>query len=70
VEKLLRRGIDETGLRDVLLVGGVAANRYLRQRLTERLGHRAVKARVYFAEPRFSADNALGTALIGLKKMG
>lgn len=70
MEKLLRRGIDETGLKEVLLVGGVAANRYLRQRLKERLGHRAVGASLFFAEPCFSMDNAVGTALIGLQKMG
>lgn len=66
MEKLLRRGIETTGIRDVLIVGGVAANTYLRERLKERLGHRAVGARLYFAEPRFSSDNAVGTALIGI----
>lgn len=68
VEKLLRQGIETTGIRDILLVGGVAANQYLRRRLKERLGRRSVGARLYFAEPRFSTDNALGTALMGLQK--
>ncbi len=70
MEKMLRRGIEQTSIRDILLVGGVAANQYLRCRLQERLGHRAVGARLYFAEPGLSTDNAVGTAYIGLTKMG
>jgi len=70
MEKLLRGAAGTTGIRDILLVGGVAANQYLRQHLRERLGHRAVGVRLFFAEPRFSTDNAVGTALIGGQKRG
>ena len=64
MEKVLRRAIQETGLKEVLFVGGVAANQYLRQRLRYRLEHPAVKAQLYFAEPRYSSDNAVGVALL------
>lgn len=68
VEKIVRKAVEEYGLRHVLIVGGVASNRYLRQHLTKKLEHRAVGAKLYFAQPRFSTDNAVGTALLGLKQ--
>lgn len=53
--------------RKVLLVGGVAANGLIRERLRLRLEHPAVGARLYFADPRYSGDNAFGVARIGLE---
>lgn len=64
LEKWLRMAVDEIGLKEILIVGGVAANQILRQRLRERLEHPAVGARLSFAQPRFSTDNAVGTALL------
>ncbi|MDH7479828.1 MAG: O-sialoglycoprotein endopeptidase, partial [Syntrophomonadaceae bacterium] len=68
MEKVIRRALEERGVREVLLVGGVAANRYLRQRLKQRLEHRAVGARLYFASPELSTDNAVGVAMLGWKR--
>jgi N6-L-threonylcarbamoyladenine synthase len=65
LERVLRRAIEETGIKEVLVVGGVAANRYLRQRLCHRLEHRAVGGRLHFAAPEHSSDNAIGVALLG-----
>ncbi|WP_028987013.1 O-sialoglycoprotein endopeptidase [Thermicanus aegyptius] len=62
LEKVLRQAVEETGLREILIVGGVAANRIIRERLKKRLEHRAVGARLYFADPRFAGDNAYGIA--------
>lgn len=67
LEKVLRRAVMDTDLKDILIVGGVAANSYLRQRIIYRLQHPAVGAKLYFAQPLFSTDNALGVAQIGLK---
>ncbi|ABZ82906.1 o-sialoglycoprotein endopeptidase, putative [Heliomicrobium modesticaldum Ice1] len=67
LEKILRRAIAETGCRDVLIVGGVAANGFLRRRLRERLEHRAVGGRLAFATTALSGDNAAGVALLGAK---
>jgi len=64
LEKWLRSAVEETGLREILIVGGVASNRILRNRLVERLEHAAVGARLSFAQPQFSSDNAVGTALL------
>ena len=64
VEKALRKAIELTGLPDVVLVGGVAANAYIRERLQKRLEHRAVGARLHFAEPQYCTDNAVGVSII------
>ncbi|OIQ60190.1 O-sialoglycoprotein endopeptidase [Neomoorella thermoacetica] len=67
LERVLRPAVEATGLRDILIVGGVAANNYLRQRLRHRLEHPAVAARLHFAAPEHSSDNAIGVALLGLE---
>lgn len=67
LEKALLHVMRDLDLRDILIVGGVASNRYIRTRLQHRLEHPSVKARLYFAEPRYSVDNALGVATIGLR---
>ncbi|MCY0877707.1 MAG: peptidase M22 [Firmicutes bacterium] len=49
---------------DVLVVGGVAANTHIRRVLSsrlERLGYR-----IWFADPHWSRDNAIGVAYLGL----
>ncbi|MHB1125353.1 MAG: Kae1-like domain-containing protein [Bacillota bacterium] len=65
LEKVLRDAIGQTGLKQVLVVGGVSANQYIRQRLRHRLEHRAVGAQLFFADPTYSTDNAVGVALLG-----
>jgi len=67
LEKVLRPLVVETGHRHILIVGGVAANRFLRERLRHRLEHRAVGAVLHFAAPEYSTDNAVGVALLGLE---
>jgi N6-L-threonylcarbamoyladenine synthase len=66
LEKVLRSAVKETGLSHVLIVGGVAANGFIRARLRERLEHPAVNAKLYFAKPAYSTDNAYGVARLGL----
>lgn len=59
--RLLRRAVRQTGLRDILAVGGVLANRYIRSaglgRLQQKLG-----CRLYLPEPRWSSDHAVGAS--------
>lgn len=65
LEKVLRYA-RESGLpADMLIVGGVAANQYIRERLIKRLEHPAVKAKLYFCDPVYSGDNAYGVAMLG-----
>jgi N6-L-threonylcarbamoyladenine synthase len=61
--KILTRAVLATGIKDVLLVGGVSANHYIRKVLTANLKPQQVM--LYFAQPELSSDNAVGTALIG-----
>lgn len=65
LEKVLRQAIARGYPKDVLLVGGVAANGYIRAHLKKRLEHPAVGAVLAFASPTYSGDNAYGVALLG-----
>jgi len=67
LEKVLRRAVEKEAIHEILLAGGVAANSYIRQRLKKRLEHPAVGARLTFAKPEYSTDNAVGVALLGMK---
>lgn len=58
--RMLRNGATAYNVHDVLLVGGVASNSYIRSHVTERLAKRRVK--VWVPEARFSCDNASGCA--------
>ncbi|CAA7602125.1 1-acylglycerophosphocholine O-acyltransferase [Acididesulfobacillus acetoxydans] len=61
VGKLIRAGCAQTGLTEVLLVGGVAANKFIRRELSRRLPQ---TVRLYWAEPAWSRDNAIGVAFL------
>lgn len=65
--KLVLRGVEDFELSRVLIVGGVAANLYIREELRSRLGKTGIET--FFAEPRFSSDNAVGTALIAHRQL-
>lgn len=67
IEKLVRRGVQQFNIGSVLIVGGVAANQYIRNRLKEQFVNNRAGTKLYFAEPQFSTDNAVGVALIGSK---
>lgn len=63
--KLIGRGMQDEGLKEILVVGGVAANSYIRTQLRTQLEHNG--AMLHFAAPKYSSDNAVGVALIGQK---
>lgn len=68
IEKIIRKAILETRIQDVLIVGGVASNQYIKERLIKRLEHPAVKARLFFTSPEYSGDNAFGVACLTMKR--
>jgi len=68
LEKVLRTAVESGCPKEILIVGGVAANQYIRERLRKRLEHPAVGARVYFCDPVYSGDNAYGVAMLGWQK--
>jgi N6-L-threonylcarbamoyladenine synthase len=59
--RALTAAIDQTGIREVLLVGGVAANQFIRAHVADGL-QRARAATVRWPAPVFSGDNAVGAA--------
>lgn len=65
VKKIMLSEYEQSGIKDVLLVGGVMANGIIRERLLKRLEHPAVGMKLYFAAPALSTDNAAGVALLG-----
>ena len=61
LQRATAAAIDQTGVKTVLLVGGVAANRYVRMHVSQAL-EQGRDAKVYWPAPEFSGDNAVGTA--------
>ena len=58
LEKLIRKAVFETGIKRVLLFGGVMCNGIIRKRLSERLPYE-----LFFADKKYSSDNACGLAI-------
>jgi N6-L-threonylcarbamoyladenine synthase len=69
IAKLIGNALASTGVRDVLLFGGVASSSLLKTILPDRLDRLHVRARLHWAEPELSGDNAAGVALIGENKL-
>lgn len=66
VDKWVWRAVQKTRCYEVLLAGGVSASAYMRRYLPPRLEKRSREIRIYFAQPEWSTDNAMGVAHIGL----
>lgn len=64
--KWIRWAEHRTDCRDLLLVGGVAANLLIRRELQDRLP----SWQLYFAVPRYSTDNAYGAAFFAALREG
>ncbi len=69
LEKVLRTAVESGYPQEILIVGGVAANQYIRERLIKRLEHPSVKAKLYFCDPVYSGDNAYGVGILGWKQL-
>ncbi len=68
VSRMILAGSRDTGIRQVLIAGGVASSQLFRQLVTERIHKKDKAFRVCFGRPEYSGDNAVGAALIGAKK--
>ncbi|WP_346796094.1 tRNA (adenosine(37)-N6)-threonylcarbamoyltransferase complex transferase subunit TsaD [Halomonas sp. Bachu 37] len=62
-----RRALDQTGLKRLVVAGGVSAN----QRLRERLDHETAKrgARAFYPRGRFCTDNGAMIAYVGAQRL-
>lgn len=58
--RLLKKGVEEFGVHNVLLVGGVGCNKYIRRHVENKLAK--VRTRLWVPDGRFSCDNASGCA--------
>lgn len=62
-----RRALDQTGLKRLVVAGGVSANRRLRERLDSELAKRG--ARAYYPRGRFCTDNGAMIAYAGAQRL-
>ena len=67
--RMLKAGAEKTGLKKALVTGGVAASALLRQLLEERRLKTRGCPEIVFGKPEMSGDNAVGVALIGVKRL-
>ena len=70
VETLLikcRRALKQTGLKNLVIAGGVSANQALRSGLEKMLGE--MKGQVFYARPRFCTDNGAMIAYAGRQRL-
>lgn len=61
------RALRETGLKTLVMAGGVSANRELRATLEREL--QAIGAKVFYARPRFCTDNGAMIAYAGCQRL-
>lgn len=62
-----KRALKQTGLKRLVIAGGVSANRSLRQSLEKMLGE--LNGNVYYARPEFCTDNGAMIAFAGCQRL-
>jgi N6-L-threonylcarbamoyladenine synthase len=61
------RALKQTGLKQLVIAGGVSANQLLRERLESELGK--INSQVYYAEPALCTDNGAMIAFAGWQRL-
>ena len=61
------RALKQTGLKQLVIAGGVSANQLLRERLESEL--KKIKGQVYYAEPALCTDNGAMIAFAGWQRL-
>lgn len=64
LSKLIKNAVSKTGLTEVLLVGGVSSNQYIRNYILEKMND--IHVALYFPDKKYSSDNAVGVAFQAL----
>jgi N6-L-threonylcarbamoyladenine synthase len=64
LEKIISEACSRSNITEVLMVGGVSANKLICEYLRENLN-----CKLYFPQPHYCGDNAVGTALIAFEKL-
>ncbi|MFZ5943396.1 MAG: O-sialoglycoprotein endopeptidase [Bacillota bacterium] len=70
LEKLIINVYYRNNLPDFLIMGGVSSNNYLRNVLIENINKKEPGINIFFADPRYSSDNAVGIGFITLRRVG
>ncbi len=68
--KAMVQAYDKTGLSDVVVAGGVAANRIVQKTVVDMMAKRCRDIQVRFARADTAGDNALGIALLAMEREG
>ena len=64
VEAMIRNAFEHTDTDNVTLAGGVAASKFLQNYLSEHMDAPCIK--MHFSNPKYSVDNAVGTAFLAI----
>jgi N6-L-threonylcarbamoyladenine synthase len=62
-----KRALEQTGLKTLVIAGGVSANTHLRETLELTL--HGMKAKVFYARPEFCTDNGAMIAYAGAQRL-
>ena len=62
-----KRALKQSGLRRLVIAGGVSANQSLRQALESMVGE--IRGHVFYARPRFCTDNGAMIAYAGCQRL-
>jgi N6-L-threonylcarbamoyladenine synthase len=63
LNKTILNTLKATGLKQVLMMGGVASSQYIKKYLLENMPK---EYEIYFGDAKYCTDNAVGTALLGI----
>ncbi|MDD4080894.1 MAG: hypothetical protein PHP02_05725 [Eubacteriales bacterium] len=58
-----------TGIKQLLVTGGVASSKLLRRLMETRAKKRGMPLQLYFGQAQYAGDNAAGLAMIGVEKL-
>lgn len=61
--KMLKQGVQHTGINEIIMAGGVSSSRFMRQIISKELSRDDIN--IIFDDGDLSQDNAVGTALLG-----
>lgn len=67
IARIVASGSDKTGIKQILIAGGVASSIRFRAEVTERVKRLRNGPALYFGRPEYSGDNAVGVALEGVR---
>lgn len=69
VARMLLAACGKAGVKQALVVGGVASSALMRKEVLRRLQKQRKGLEIFFGQPRYSSDNAAGVASIGMRRL-